>query len=206
MKQTLLSLLLAFFAVAGMAQKVYNENLIVTINGTSTPEIPAAITVTENADGTCSFVLKNFHLVLGESDIAVGNVSLDKVALTDKGAYKEISTDQTIKIQPGDEEGVAEGAWLGPKLPDVPVKLSGKYNDSHLYADIDIDMTASLKQVINVKVGKDDNVPTGISSVIAKPSSSTAVYSLSGVKVSNRGTDNLPKGIYIIGGKKVIKK
>lgn len=159
MKQTLLSLLLAFFAVAGMAQKVYNENLIVTINGTSTPEIPAAITVMENADGTCSFVLKNFHMLLGTADIAVGNVSLDKVALTDKDAYKEIATEQTIRIQPGDEEGIAEKDWFGPTLGDVPVKLSGKYNDSHLYANIDIDMSATLHQVINVKIGKEENVP-----------------------------------------------
>lgn len=159
MKQTLLSLLLAFFAVAGMAQKVYNENLIVTINGTSTPEIPAAITVTENEDGTCGFVLKNFHMKLGDADLAVGNVSLDKVALTDKDAYKEIATDQTIKIQPGDEEGIAEGSWIGPNLGNVPVKLSGKYNDNHLYANIDIDMSATLNQVINVKIGKEENVP-----------------------------------------------
>ena len=167
MKQTLLSLLLAFFAVAGMAQKVYNENLIVTINGNSTPEIPASITVTENEDGTCGFVLKNFHLAMGGGDIAVGNVSLDKVALTDKGAYKEIATEQTIKIQPGDEEGIDEGAWIGPGLGNVPVVLKGKYNDSHLYANIDIDMKSSLGQIINVKIGKEENVPAAAAASFA---------------------------------------
>lgn len=153
MKQTLLSLLLAFFAVAGMAQKVYNENIAVSMNGSPFPEVPASITVTENADGTCAFLLKNFKL--GET-MPVGNVSLDKVTLADKGEYKEIATQQTIQIQPGD----GDEHWVGPILGDVPVKLTGKYNNSHLYANIDIQMlVGGTAQTINVKIGKEENVP-----------------------------------------------
>ena len=33
-----------------------------------------------------------------------------------------------------------------------------------------------------------------------------AVYNLQGVKVSNNGTANLPAGIYVMGGKKVVVK
>lgn len=48
---------------------------------------------------------------------------------------------------------------------------------------------------------------TGINQVNgAQAQSAGAVYNLQGIKVSNRGTDNLPAGLYIMQGKKVIVK
>lgn len=55
---------------------------------------------------------------------------------------------------------------------------------------------------------KDTITGTGIANVIAGSSKNVnGVYTISGVKVSNNGsTNNLPKGLYIVGGKKVIVK
>ena len=48
---------------------------------------------------------------------------------------------------------------------------------------------------------------TGINQVNgAQAQSAGAVYNLQGIKVSNRGTNNLPAGLYIMQGKKVIVK
>lgn len=48
---------------------------------------------------------------------------------------------------------------------------------------------------------------TGINQVNGAQAQSTgAVYNLQGIKVSNRGTNNLPAGLYIMQGKKVIVK
>lgn len=47
---------------------------------------------------------------------------------------------------------------------------------------------------------------TGINQVNGGVKAEGAVYNLQGVKVSNRGTNNLPAGLYIMQGKKVIVK
>lgn len=47
---------------------------------------------------------------------------------------------------------------------------------------------------------------TGINQVNGAQAQSGAVYNLQGIKVSNQGTNNLPAGLYIMQGKKVIVK
>lgn len=50
-------------------------------------------------------------------------------------------------------------------------------------------------------------VPTGIEGVEAAPAAkTTGVYNLQGIKVADKLTDNLPKGIYIVNGQKHIVK
>lgn len=199
MKKILLSLCVFFVALASVAQN-YNENLTVTINGETTSPIPASITVVRNDNGTCDFVLKNFILTDGESEIPVGNINLKGVTMEDKGSYQAISTNQVIAIEPGDDPNIP---WIGPDfLTEVPIVLSGKITDSRLAATIDIDMNDLLGQVIKVVVGDEK---TGIVNV-STSAPVHAVYSLSGIRVADKMNSSLPKGVYIVGGKKVIKK
>lgn len=52
-----------------------------------------------------------------------------------------------------------------------------------------------------------DVQPSAIDEIEAEPEmTDSAVYNMMGVKVSDNGTDNLPAGIYITGGKKVLVK
>lgn len=201
MKKTLLTFCLSLCALCGMAQTQtnYDEKLVVTVNNISTDSIPAAITVVDNGDGTCSFTLRNFHLIDGESDIAVGNVQLDGVKMETKDGISTISTNQSILIKNGDDPSV--GYWMGPDLGEVPIVLSGKLTATALYANIDIDMSESLNQVINVVVGQERNITAGIGGVKVTPTANAAIiYTLGGVRVGKA-----TKGVYVINGKKVIK-
>lgn len=207
MKKFLLSLLVACTALTGMAQTTYEENLIVTVNGESSDEIPASINVTHEADGTITFTLRNFVLISADNEIPVGNITLTGVAVEDKGGYEAISTSQTIRIAPGDMEGVPDEVWMGPNLGDVPIVLSGKLTDTKLYVNIDIDMMDTvLKQIINVVAGKDEGFTTGISTVSTDATTNTTgVYTLSGMRVASKFNASLPKGVYVVNGHKIIK-
>lgn len=203
MKKTLLTFCLSLCALCGMAQTQtnYNEKLVVTINEVSTDSIPAAITVIDNGDGTCDFSLKNFMLVGEDAPMPIGNVDLKGVKMETIDGISTISTNQSIIIQPGDDPNYNESQWLGPMLEEVPIVLTGKLTATALYANIDIDMTESLEQVINVVVGQEKNITAGINGVKVNPSTNaTAIYTLGGVRV-NKAT----KGVYVINGKKVVK-
>lgn len=203
MKKTLLTFCLSLCALCGMAQTQtnYSEKLVVTIDGNSTDSIPAAITVVDNGDGTCDFSLKNFILADDQSSVAIGNVDLKGVKMEKVDGVSNISTNQNIVIQPGDDPNYGEDAWLGPILGEVPIVLTGKLTATALYVNIDIDMSETLGQIINVVVGQEKNVISGINGVKVTPSANaTAIYTLGGVRV-NKAT----KGVYVINGKKVVK-
>lgn len=81
--------------------------------------------------------------MLGE--LGIGNVRLTN--LTVNGNV--FTAEQTIQITEGDAEGV--DYWMGPMLGDVPVVLKAtRLSDTEMVADIDIDMSATLEQVIKV--------------------------------------------------------
>lgn len=203
MKKTLLSLFAALMTLTVSAQS-YTEDLVVTINNESAPAQPTTVEVVRSADNTtCTFKLNNFVLM---GTINVGNIVLEDVTMTADGDNYKIAADKTILIQSGSLPGVPDGAfsegggWLGPDLGPVPVVLTGGVNDNRLYANIDIDMKEAIGDVINVVLG--DPEATGIQNVTLSSSKveDGAIYNLQGVRVNKA-----EKGIYIIGGRKVIK-
>ncbi len=176
----------------------YDETLVVTVNGQSSEAIPAKIKVDHMSDGTINFSLKNFYLPGDTEDenMYIGTIVLNGVNVKQENGYESISTEQTITIEAGDDP--SDALWVGPMLEEIPVKLTGKLTDSHLYVNIDINME-SLGQIINVVVGNEGNV-TGINPATLRPATDNAVYTLSGIRVNNA-----TKGVFIINGKKVIK-
>lgn len=203
MKKTLLTFCLSLIALCGMAQTQtnYDEKLVVTIDGTATDSIPAAITVVDNGNGTCDFMLKNFKMVLGEDVLPVGNIVLKGVAMKEQEGVSHISTKQTIEISAGDDPSLKTEDWMGPELGEVPIVLEGKFSPTALYVNIDIDMSETLGQMINVVVGQSSKVVSGIESVKVTPATpSTAIYTLDGLRVNKAS-----KGVFIINGKKIIK-
>lgn len=204
MKKFLLTLVaLCCTGLLPVAAQNYNEKLIVTINGESTDSIPASIIVEQREDGKINFVLKNFMLVAREDVMPVGNISLKGVAVVQEDDCESISTNQTITIQPGDTTDIPAEGWIGPILGEVPILLNGKLNDTNLYCTIDIDMMESLGQVINVVIGQP--LATGIHSATVADNATTRIFTLSGRRVPATSTDNLPKGVYIVNGKKIIR-
>ena len=205
MKKALLLIAAAWcMSMTPLAAQNYNEKLIVTINGESTDSIPAAITVVEREDGLIDFTLTNFMLVTGEDAMPIGNIKLSGIEVTAHDSYKEIKTSQNIVIEPGDIPNVPAESWLGQYLGEVPIALEGILTDTRLYATIDIDMMASLGQVIQVVVGNATN--TSISqTVTTRPTQAQGVYTLQGIRVADQLSDALPKGLYIVNGKKILK-
>ncbi len=186
--------------------KTYTDDLVVTINDQSTPAQKADIQVEFLENNKCNLSLKNFCLEVDGEVAPVGNIELNDIDLVDNNGYQSFNVNQTITITPGDLPGV--DMWLGSILGEVPIVMTGKINDDKLYCLIDIDMTATLKQIIKVTFGSD--ITTSINHISAE-NGKVNVYSINGVCVAKNinaahALDNLKKGIYIVNGLKVIKK
>ncbi|MBR4527416.1 MAG: calycin-like domain-containing protein [Bacteroidaceae bacterium] len=205
MRKTLLTLFCAFTTLMLSAQsaKTYSDNLVVTVNDLSTPPIPADVLVIDNGDGTINFALKNFCLVLGDNSMPVGNIAIDNLKLEDtEDGLKAFTYNGPLTIAEGDMEGV--DSWMGPLLGELPLELSGKLSDDKLYVAISLNLIDMLGQVIYVQFGTDD-FETSISKINVN-SSLQQVYDISGRPVIQMGTKNLPKGLYVIKGKKISVK
>lgn len=208
MKKTLLLAAFGIFSLAGFAQtsKTYTDDLIVTINDQSTPAQKSNIDFVNHEDGTCDFVLKNFCLTIEGEVMPVGNIELKGVDLVAGDSYNTFETNQTINILPGDDP---DQEWIGPILREVPIDMQGKINEDHLYCTIDIDMMSTLQQIIKVTFGKD--ITTGITHVSVTTEKVVDVYSLNGALLRSRvssenALNGLQPGVYVVNGKKVVKK
>ena len=172
--------------------KTYTDDLVVAINGNASEPIQTTINVDEKVDGTYSLSLNDFTL----DGIAVGNIVLHDITTTTAGEIKNFATKQNILITAGEDN---EKVWIGPMLGEVPVDLAGKMTEHKLYCNIDIDMTASLGQTINVTFGSEDL--SGIEDIILDKGE-VVIYDITGRRVNAITTP----GIYIINGKKQIIK
>lgn len=132
--------------------KIYPEKLYVTVDGeTSDPQI-ADVVVETLDNGNINFTLKNF--ILG-GVMPVGNIALKNIEVA---ADKTFTFQGGISIEAGDDENYAEEDWLGPTLSmmgDIPLDLSGKFEGDDVLVTIDIDMSETLEQIINVHLGYD---------------------------------------------------
>ena len=197
MKKTLLTFLFAAATVVAMAQTTtYTDNLIVTIDGESTDPQETTITVEQNTDGTYKLALNNF--VLGGM-MQVGNIVLDGITATEENGIKSFQTSQDIIIAAG--EGNEED-WIGPFLGEIPVSLTGKMDAEKLYCTIDIDMSESLGQIINVVFGKSltvveytDNLVVTIDGESTDPQETTIF-----VEQNTNGTYKLALNNFVLGG------
>lgn len=127
----------------------YKGNLTVSINGEGSTQ-PATISIVENA-GKYNLSILNFMLDEGESVLPVGNIVIENVTGAVAGNLTTLYVNKNITIQKGNVAGIADDAWLGPMLGEVPVKMSSSFNtNGFLGVNIDIDMVSTLGQVIKV--------------------------------------------------------
>lgn len=178
-------------------EKVFTDDpLYVTVNGEKSGPYDATVYVTENADNTINFTLKNFVLDTGDDVLPVGNINVTNIPATKADGKTTFAANQYIEIEEGDDPSY--DFWMGPMLGEIPLEMSGQYNDEHLYVTIDIPLSDEMQ--VYVELGTD---PTGVKSVkVTKKAQTTGkIYDLNGreVKVMKSGQ------IYIVDGVKVAK-
>ena len=157
----------------------------------------ATVYVTENEDNTINFQLKNFMLDNDGDKMPVGNINVNKIPVSVTDGITNFSDEQTIQIEEGDDPTAPY--WVGPMLGEIPLKLSGCYNDEHLYVTIDIPMSDEMQ--VYVELGNQGDVTTVTSVKVSKKNAASGViYDLNGRKVNE-----MQRGrFYIVDGKIVM--
>lgn len=174
--------------------RTYTDALVVTINGLSSAPQQTTINVDEKVDGTYTLSLNNFMLYDNGDAMPIGNIVLHNITATETDGISNFAIEKNINIVEGDTEA---DYWMGPMLGDVPVNLTGKMTEYKLFCNIDIDMTSTLGQIINVKFGNENL--TGIEN-IASEKGEKVIFDLTGRRIENV---TVP-GIYIVNGKKAV--
>ena len=153
--------------------------------------IPAStINISQNSDGSYKLSIKNFALGPG---MVLGDVVADNLTGTTDGEYTTIKM-SGVPVKLSNE-------LFAAALGDLKINLDAKFTADKLYALIDLDVTA-LNQVVNVIFGS-PFTETGIDHVTVKKHSGVdQVYEIGGQHVNRASVP----GLYIINGKKVIKK
>ena len=148
---------LLLMAITFMAARAtdYNVPIIVTVNGVSS-EQTGVITVVEN-NGLYDLTLKNFMLQTVSGPMGVGNVELEGIEPYQDGNATLLLTEDQVQMTDGDDPNVP--VWLASTLPPVNVQLRGKIEGDHLRCYLDIDMTETLGQLIQVEIGNGWQVP-----------------------------------------------
>ncbi len=159
MKQILLvlGLMCAVMGVQAQNSKTYVEDLEVVVNEETAPTQQAVINVVFHDQGSMDLTVKNFILQspnqsTGEVDMMpVGDITVTGVSLTPADGYSTFGGSQSIVIADGDNQ--LSPYWVGPNLGSLLIVYNGQVNDEHIYVNIDIDLTATLQQVVKVRVG-----------------------------------------------------
>jgi hypothetical protein len=172
----------------------YTDELVVKINiseGTETKVIPSStINISKNSDGTYKLSIKNFSLAPGTD---LGDVVADNLTGSTDGEYTTIKM-SGVPVKLSDE-------MFAIAVGDLKINLDAKFTADKLYALIDLNVTL-LNQVVNVIFGS-PFTETGIDHVTVKKHSGVdQVYEIGGQHVNRASVP----GLYIINGKKVIKK
>ncbi|MBR2231716.1 MAG: hypothetical protein IJ891_05050 [Prevotella sp.] len=172
----------------------YTDDLVVKVNAAgeeSSTTLPSStINISQNTDGTYKLSIKNFALGPG---MELGDVVADNLTGVTEGEYTTIKMND-VPVTIGNE-------MFAVAVGDLKINLDAKFTADKLYALIDLNVTL-LNQVVNVIFGS-PFTETGIDHVSVKNHFGiNRVYEIGGQHVNRASVP----GLYIINGKKVIKK
>ena len=172
----------------------YTDDLVVKVNAAgeeSSTTLPSStINISQNTDGTYKLSIKNFALGPG---MELGDVIADNLTGVTEGEYTTIKMND-VPVTIGNE-------MFAVAVGDLKINLDAKFTADKLYALIDLNVTL-LNQVVNVIFGS-PFTETGIDHVSVKNYSGiNQAYEIGGQHVNRASVP----GLYIINGKKVIKK
>lgn len=147
MKKISTLLVTALFA-ATVGATDYTGPLSVSLGGQTMPSGETTVSMTENEDGSCNLVLKNFSFM----GMPVGNIKLESAKENKYSLVSTFQASQEITIEDGDD---ASQQWMGKSLGKLPVFAKGMIKDGKMNAVILIDMSNSDFGVIKVLFGDD---------------------------------------------------
>lgn len=208
MKKLLLATFAACSAWSGaQAQSYeYQGDLVVTVDDYTTPSMPTTVSAEFLEELLVNVELKNFTLQQGEDVIPVGNIQIDSIPLTPQDGYYSFDLKNKITIVTAGDPGTD---WMGPTLfPDgLPIDISGKISETKLYCTLDI---VFGPQHIHVTFGTDFTSSVR-PSVVGEQTQILNVYDLQGTLVKSNAAkadalNGLRRGVYIVDGRKVVKK
>lgn len=211
-------LLLSVCACLCMATAAFAQNAAKNVSGTYTGDLyismgapvdtataeplpNQSVTITPSQTdsvSTIDFNLPNFAL----GDLALGDINLPGIGV--------VEGDGQYNFAPNDQQSLTF-------LQGTPMQINAlvSINDStssiknsEAFVNIDVIWVQSEDTQMPIYVafvGK-KAVDAGISSVTTTGAQAKGIYTLTGVRMPNTDTANLPKGIYIINGKKTIIK
>ena len=151
------------------------QQYVATVNGTPRDPQTANATMTEDGNGTYTFLLPDFVVHTNSMDIPAGDVKLEEVEITDEGTFNKAGL-----FSVPDENIPASMAALKPYLQNINYILSGKVNGDKLYAtitDLSIEIPMLGTYNISVEIGEDNftaAAPTG--EAFPKPYGTAIVY------------------------------
>lgn len=211
-------LLLSVCACLCMATAAFAQNAAKNVSGTYTGDLyislgmpvdtataeplpNQSVTITPSQTdsiSTIDFNLPNFAL----GDLALGDINLPGIGV--------VEGDGQYNFAPNDQQSLTF-------LQGTPMQINAlvsindstsSIKDSEAFVNIDVIWVQSEDAQMPIYVtfvGK-KKVPAGISQVATSATKATGIYTLTGVRVNTMDMKSLPKGIYIINGKKQIVK
>lgn len=211
-------LLLSVCACLCMATAAFAQNAAKNVSGTYTGDLyislgspvdtataeplpNQSVTITPSQTdsvSTIDFSLPNF----GFSGLMLGDINLPGIGVVEgDGQYNFAPNDQqSMTFLPGTEAQIDALVSINNSTSSI--------KDSEAFVNIDVIWIQSENVQIPIYVtfvGK-KTVEAGISQVATSASKATGIYTLTGVRVNATDVKSLPKGIYIVNGKKHIVK
>ena len=186
----LFTLLVLLTAALTASAKDFTDSLFVTVSGQTTKSI-ATVSLVKQTNDKYTLTLDNFKY----GSMNVGKIEITDIEPTDEGGgVTGLSASKDVTIQKGSDPSV--WLWMGPIIGSVPINLTGKTDDQHLFAVINITaniMGSALE--IHVEFGKETSIATSISNVqLQSKAEVSAIYDTSGAEVQSMKAGN----IYII--------
>lgn len=211
-------LLLSVCACLCMATAAFAQNAAKNVSGTYTGDLyismgapvdtaeaeplpNQSVTITPSQTdsiSTIDFNLPNFAL----GDLALGDINLPGIGVVEgNGQYNFAPNDQqSLTFLQGTPMQINALVSINDSTSSI--------KNSEAFVNIDVIWVQSEDTQMPIYVtfvGK-KKVPAGISQVSTTETKATGIYTLTGVRMPNTDATNLPKGIYIINGKKTIIK
>ena len=172
----------AFMATTANAQTTeqFTDKLAISLNGAPQDPVDATVELEHKADGTSTFMLKNFTFGIFE----VGDVIVEGIKGVKNGDATTYDFEGTAKL-PSDK-AVAEA--LGHQ---VPLTLHSVVEGGKLYAEIALLVDMGEKLKVDCVFGKKSE--TAINGVVAGKTAPVAVFNATGAR-----QNGLQKGLNIV--------